>query len=71
VLRVHRPEGSAGRLAVAAVPVALIGLVLLVMGIVNESDLWLMGLGLASIAMLTSAVAVFRLQTRGTSRRRP
>jgi hypothetical protein len=56
---------------VAAVPVALIGLVLLVMGIVNESDLWLMGLGLASIAMLTSAVAVFRLQTRGTSRRRP
>jgi hypothetical protein len=56
---------------VAAVPVALIGLVLLVMGIVNESDLWLMGLGLASIAMLTSAVAVFRRQTRGTSRRRP
>jgi hypothetical protein len=53
------------------VPVALTGLVVLVLGVVNDSDLWLVGLGIGSIASLTSAVAVFRVQTRGTSRRRP
>jgi hypothetical protein len=55
---------------VAALPVALIGLVVLIAGLVNDSDLWLLGLGACSAASLTSAVAVFRMQTRGTSRRR-
>ena len=71
LLRVHRPQDSAGWLAVAASSVALIGLVVLVLGVVNDSDLWLVGLGICSIASLTSAVTVFRMQTRRTSRRRP
>lgn len=71
LLRVHTPQDSSGWLAVAAVPVALIGLVVLVLAVVNGSDQWLVGLGICSIASLTSAVAVFRMQTRRTSRRRP
>jgi hypothetical protein len=50
---------------VASVPVALIGLALLVLGIVGDSELWLIGLGLASIAILTSAMAVFRFAAPG------
>lgn len=71
LLRVHRPKDTAGWLAVAAAPVALIGLAVLVLGLVNDSDLWLLGLGICSIASLTSAAAVLRMQTRGRPRRRP
>ncbi|MCF6746445.1 hypothetical protein E9529_19640 [Blastococcus sp. KM273128] len=61
----QRPQSPAAWAAVAALPVAIVGLVVMVVGMVADSDWWLLGSCLASLAILASTVALFRMQTRG------
>ena len=53
----------------AAAAVALVGAVVVVVGVVAGSDWWQVGLGLVSIACLVSVAAQFTMPTRRSPRR--
>lgn len=53
----------------AAAAVALVGAAVAVIGVVAESDWWLLGLGIVSIACLVSVGAQLRMKTGGSPTR--